>query len=276
MDPVSLHDLGPLLMVTPVMLAWTSSTGGLRPRKASSSVRVLLVDGSSTFRNGLRHALEESRGTVVVDQCGSASEAIRRCGRLEVDVAVVDVDLPDKSGIELCHFLARERPEILVVLLGQRDWDVYLAAARAARAHGYLMRTAPTAELVSAIRDARRRSLFTPEQLDRISTWGWTVGRKLLSLRPREWEVLWLVAAGRTNREIAEELVLSENTVEKHVSAMLSKLGVKSRVALLAFLLENHLDVLSPAGQERKSHVQAWWDTVAPELSDDPTPSSKS
>lgn len=259
MSTAGLTEMGRLLLMSPLLFTWAGSPG--RPTSGSDGtpLRVLLLDGCSTFRQGLRQALEEAPGITVVGEGGTAAEGMALLERVQADVAVVDVDLPDRSGIELCRQLVRERPELVVLLLSQWDWDVYLAAARAALAQGFLLRQQPTAELVRAIRDSRQRKLFTSEQLERIGTWVANVGQLLITLTPRQWDVLWLVAAGMSNRDIASHMSLSENTVEKHIGAILGKLGLPSRASLLGFILQNHLEVLNPPGHWPKVAVHEWW-----------------
>jgi DNA-binding CsgD family transcriptional regulator len=106
--------------------------------------------------------------------------------------------------------------------------------------------------------------LVSPEQLDRVARWSSTVGHMLRTLTPRQWDGLWLVAAGMNNRQIAVELNLSENTIETHIGAILGKLAMPSRASQLAFILQNHLEVLNPPGQRRQASFQEWWVTHVP------------
>jgi DNA-binding NarL/FixJ family response regulator len=117
---------------------------------------------------------------------------------------------------------------------------------------------------VQAVCEARERGLYTSEQLRRIQRFQREVGEPLGALGEREREVLRLVVRGRANQEIAEDLVLSVNTVEKHVSNLLHKLGVRSRVGLVAFVLEHRLDVLAAAGEGQESAGDEWWVPVLP------------
>lgn len=213
-------------------------------------VRVLVVDESFIFRAGLKCALEADGGFTVVGTLGDAEEARHAARASEPDVAIVDAHLPDESGIALCRHLTTAHGELAVLVLASFDWDIYLAAAWAAGATGFLLKSTPIRHLIDGLRWALARPLYTPEQLSRVYAWERNVGERLALLAPRERHILRLVATGRTNRDIAETLMLSENTVEKHVGALLKKVGAQSRTALLAFILRNHLDVLSePYGQ---------------------------
>jgi DNA-binding NarL/FixJ family response regulator len=112
-----------------------------------------------------------------------------------------------------------------------------------------LLRSAPIRELRAAIRQAAAAQLWTTAQLQRAEAYQQNVGRRLAALAPRERQIFWLLAAGLSNREMAARLAVSENTLEKHVGAILRKTELRSRKALLAFVLQHHLDALAdPAG----------------------------
>jgi len=218
---------------------------------ASPVERVLLVDPSDAFRAGLRQAFLAGRARPALAEAGSAAEAAALAARLRPDAAVVEAELPDGSGVALCRALVAAAPGVAVVVLSQADWDVYLAGAWAAGAAGFLLKRVPAAEVVRAVRRAAAGPLFSAEQLGRIRAWRRAVDGRLEALGAREREVLRLVAAGASNREIAQALTLSESTVEKHVGALLRKLAVPSRTGLLAFILRHHLDAWSglPGGR---------------------------
>lgn len=220
--------------------------------------RALLVDGCATFRVGLHQALDAERDLEVVGQAGTGSDAMRLGDLLRPDVAIVDVHLPDRSGLDVCRQLVSMGSVSSVLVLSNFDWDIYLAGAWAAGARGFLLKSAETREIVSALRQITWGDLYTEEQLQRVHFWGKSVGESLLSLALRELEVLRLVAAGRSNREIARLLELSENTVEKHVGSLLRKLGVSSRTGLLALILQHHLEVADGPAQWRKSVIREW------------------
>jgi DNA-binding NarL/FixJ family response regulator len=181
----------------------------------------------------------------VVATAETAGEAHSLEHAAEADVALVDIDLTGGSGFETCRWLLGQRPSIAVLMLSFCDWDIYLAEARDAGAAGFLLRSAPASEVIQAIGQVRRGPVFTDSQLERITAWRCGVGEQVATLAPREWEVLWLLSSGITNREIARRLDLSEHTVEKHVSSILHKLGVESRFALLAFIHRHQLGALA-------------------------------
>ena len=205
----------------------------------------MLIDSCRVHCEGLRHKLDKLSWLRVVGTAETAEEIHSLERAPDADVALVDVDLVGESGIETCRWLLTQQPAIAVLILSYWDWDVYLAAAYAAGGAGFLLRSAPTSELVQAIGQVGHGPIFTDKQVERITTWRRTAGDQLATLAPREWDVLWLLSQGIANREIAHRLDLSENTIEKHVSSILHKLGVESRFALLAFIHRYHLDALA-------------------------------
>jgi DNA-binding NarL/FixJ family response regulator len=209
------------------------------------TLRVLLIDSCLVFRDGLFSSLSQSTTLKVERRLCSAQELFDRGAKLAADIALVDIDLPDLSGIEVGQRLLSMDHKMKVVLLSYVDWDIYLLAAQTIQSCGLLLRNQPTADLVAALEKAASGPIWTLEQVKRIQAWKKTTGSLLRSLRQREWQVLRLVGLGRTNREIAEDLSVSENTVEKHISSILQKLNLTSRATIVVFLYTNHIDALN-------------------------------
>jgi DNA-binding NarL/FixJ family response regulator len=216
-----------------------------RSLKPTESLSVMLIDHSPAFRAGLRQAIERVRDMRVVCELAQGETVFEPGFHFEADVAVIDADLPDRSCIEVGHRLITQRPELVVLLLSDADWDVYLVAARAARAGGLLLRASEPAELTWAIRQAASAPIFSPEQIERVQRWSQVLGVRLRTLAPREWEVLWLVSEGLSNGDISKKLSLTDNTVEKHIGSIYEKLGLHSRGKLLALILAEHIEVIS-------------------------------
>ncbi|HVN56441.1 MAG TPA: response regulator transcription factor [Anaerolineaceae bacterium] len=208
-------------------------------------IGLMIVDSSQAFREGLASALRDHKEFELVGQLELADQVFAQEESLNADICIVDVDLRDRSGIEVMHWLRDKYPHTTVLLLSHWDWDVYLVAAQVAGAVGLLIRSTPLEVLFRQINSAYLGPIYTPGQIHRIKTWKKTVGDRLKKLSPREWEILWLLAMGHKNKLIAESLSLAENTVEKHVTNILEKVGLTSRSSLLAFIYLNHLDVLS-------------------------------
>jgi DNA-binding NarL/FixJ family response regulator len=220
---------------------------GTRVLKAEPKppIRIFLLDSCRTFGDGLELAIARSKTLQVVGRACSATEAFENNAIPPADVAVVDIDLPDRSGFEVCQQLLKMAPTLSVVLIGYTDWDIYLLAAQTLHACGLLLRSQPTPDLIAGLEKAVTGPIFTLEQIRRIQTWRSTIGIKLKALQRREWQVLQLVALGKSNRDIAGQLSVSENTVEKHMSNVLQKLGVASRAMMMVFIYTHHLDALS-------------------------------
>ena len=207
-------------------------------------ITLLLVDDHAMVRRGLRLELAQAGDFEVVAEAGSVEEAVEQASQHHPQVAVIDIQLGGDSGIEACRHIAACCPATAVLMLTAFDWDVYLAQAWAAGAAGFVVKAADFEELVRAIRQAAAGwRLWTAEQVRRIRAWNEAVGEKLKTLTAREWEVLRLLAKGMGNKQIARTLKISENTVEKHVGAVLGKLGVASRQDLEALARQHRLEV---------------------------------
>lgn len=210
----------------------------------SSEIKVLLVLPGPGLRSGIRQLLINNDHQLSVDEATTPDEALASFGRGAPDVALLDAQMPANGGFALCRQLVELRPELPVLLLTALDWDSVLTESWKAGAVGVLTKDADADALVQAVRQAAEgRRLFTSEQRRKIRIWEHAVGGRLAALTVREWDVLRLIAKGKTNREICEELVLSPKTIEKHVSSILSKSGLRFRTELVAFLLEHHLEI---------------------------------
>lgn len=207
-------------------------------------ITVLLADHHPIMRRGLRVELEQDQRLAIVAEARSVAEAVEKAVRLRPQVAIVDMQLPNKSGVEACRQIIKRRPGTAVLILSAFNWDACLAKAWEAGAAGFVVKEVKPKELIQAIRQAAQGDrVYTREQLRRIQSWQEVVGHQIKALTEREWEVLRLVVAGRRNREIAATLLLSENTIKKHISVLLQKLGSGSRQRLIAFTVQHHLEV---------------------------------
>ncbi|RXR24749.1 response regulator transcription factor [Oerskovia turbata] len=207
-------------------------------------IRVYLLDDHEIVRRGLKGVLEADGQVVVVGESGSAREATRVLPSLAPDVAVLDVRLPDGSGIEVCRELHSSAPEVRSLILTSYDDDEALFAAIMAGACGYLLKVIAGSDVVEAVRRvADGQSLIDPaltaRVLERVRS-GPSEEPALASLSEQEHNVLTLIAEGLTNRQIASQMVLSEKTVKNYVSSILMKLGLESRTqaAVLATKLQ--------------------------------------
>lgn len=204
------------------------------------AIRVFLVDDHELVRGGERHLLEREQDVVVVGECGSATEAVRRIPAVKPDLAIVDVRLPDGSGIDVCRHVRSVDPSIATLIVTSYDDDEAFAAAVLAGASGFVIKSIKGAGLVEAVhRVAAGDNLLDENRRERLrATWrhGTDSGTRLGDLTPQERRILDLVAAGMTNRQIGETVQLAEKTVKNYVTSILAKLGVESRTQAAVYL----------------------------------------
>ncbi|MDK9498087.1 response regulator transcription factor [Streptomyces katrae] len=202
--------------------------------------RVLIVDDHPLFREGLRAALESTGGAVVVAEAETGGEVPDAVDRHRPDVVVMDLSLPDVSGIEATRRLAGTHPGLPVLMLTMSDDDGSLLAALQAGARGYVVKGAGSEEVLHALRTvAAGGAVIGSEIAARLSELlaggrRRDAGQLFPSLTSREVEVLELIARGHDNRRIARELVLSEKTVRNHITHVFEKLQVTSRAEAVA------------------------------------------
>ncbi len=205
-------------------------------------LRVLLVDDHEVVRSGVKALLQATEDIVVTAEAGTIREAVDEADRTRPDVVVMDVRLADGSGIEATREIRAKHPKTQVVMLTSFADDEALFASIMAGASGYVLKQVKSGELVRAIRTVGKgESLLDPAVtnavLDRLRRGKHLLkDEKLARLSPQEERILSLVADGKTNREIGEELNLAEKTVKNYVSSILSKLEVARRAEAAAYL----------------------------------------
>lgn len=209
--------------------------------ESSKPIRVMVVDDHEVVRQGLRATLEAA-GMTVIAEAGTVADAVERAMTTGPDIIVMDVRLADGSGIEATREIRAQRPDVRVVMLTSFADEDALFASILAGASGYVLKQVRSSDLVRSIRAVvDGQSLLDPAVtgavLDRLRK-GKDLLRdeKLARLSPQEERILTLVAEGKTNREIGEDLGLAEKTVKNYVSAILSKLEVTRRAEAAAYL----------------------------------------
>jgi DNA-binding NarL/FixJ family response regulator len=204
------------------------------------STRVLLVDDHEIVRRGLAAMLASQPDIEVVGEAGTADEAVRRVGLDSPDVVVMDVRMPERSGIEACREIRAAFPEVKVLMLTSYADEEALMASIMAGAAGYVLKRVRGADLIEDIRRvARGESLLDPAMVQRLFDrlrHGAREDPKLAALTDQERRIVTLIAEGRTNREIAEELFLAEKTVKNYVSTILAKMGMSNRSEAAAYV----------------------------------------
>jgi DNA-binding NarL/FixJ family response regulator len=205
-------------------------------------IRVMLVDDHEVVRQGIRALLQTAGGIAIAGEAGGVRESIEIAESARPDVVVMDVRLVDGSGIEACREIRAARPQTKVIMLTSFADDEALFASIMAGAAGYVLKQVKGDELVRSIRAvAEGGSLLDPAVtgavLDRLRRGKHLLkDERLARLSPQEERILTLVAEGKTNREIGEELHLAEKTVKNYVSSILSKLEVARRAEAAAYL----------------------------------------
>ncbi|HKT01459.1 MAG TPA: response regulator transcription factor [Rugosimonospora sp.] len=214
-------------------------------------IKVLIVDDHKVVRQGLRFLLEQEEGIEVVGECADGAAALRALPALEPGVVLLDLFMPGENGIEVLTQIKRERPGTEVLMLTSSTADEHLLAAVRAGALAYLPKTAGVDQVVASVRAAARgESLLEPRiaaRLVREVREASPRPKPLHQLSPREVEVLAVLARGRSNREIAKSLAISEETVKAHVSSILGKLRLADRTQAAIFGLQQGLVALDEA-----------------------------
>ncbi len=212
------------------------------PSSQAHSLRLLVVDDHEVVRKGLVALLDRREGFEVVAEAGTVAEALEAARRFKPDLVVMDVRLPDGSGVEACREIRSEFPETRVVMLTSYPDEEAVLSAIIAGASGYLLKQIRARDLISALETVGRGgSLLDPavtekvlERIRRIATGGQS--DELAALTAQEQRILMLVAEGMTNKEIAAEIFLSDKTVKNYVSSILAKLNLERRAQAAAYV----------------------------------------
>jgi len=210
-------------------------------------LRLLVVDDHEVVRQGLVALIERREKFQVVAEAGSVEEALDAVRKFQPDLVVMDVRLPDGSGIEACREIRAEFPATRVVMLTSYPDEEAVLSAIIAGASGYLLKQIRARDLVQALESVGRgESLLDPavtekvlERVRRIASGTYT--DELAQLTAQEQKILQLVAEGKTNKEIAQEVFLSDKTVKNYVSSILSKLNLQRRAQAAAFVAKHRL-----------------------------------
>jgi DNA-binding NarL/FixJ family response regulator len=210
-------------------------------------LRLLVVDDHEVVRQGLVSLLDRRERFQVVAEAGTAAEAVEMTRKFEPDLVIMDVRLPDGSGIEACREIRAEFPATRVVILTSYPDEEAVLSAIIAGASGYLLKQIRSRDLLSALESVGRgESLLDPavtekvlDRVRRIATGTYT--DEMAQLTQQEQKILLLVAEGKTNKEIASEVFLSDKTVKNYVSSILSKLNLERRAQAAAFVARHRL-----------------------------------
>lgn len=212
-------------------------------------VRVLLVDDHAVVRAGLRMLFAADNGLEIIGEAENGAEGVRKACELRPDVVLMDISMPDMNGIEATRRIKAQCPEVAVLALTMHEDDQYFFEMLSAGASGYVPKRAAPNDLLSAIHAVRNGGMFLFPSVARLLVNDYLHKREqpgaalrgFEELTEREREVLVLIAEGRNNPEIAEALVISIKTVNRHRENIMAKLNLHSRVELVRYAIEKGL-----------------------------------
>jgi len=207
---------------------------------APADLAVMIVDDHEVVRRGIAEVVERAEGMTVVAEAGTVAEAVQRAGLVRPDVLLVDLQLPDGTGIDVIREVHAARPEARCVVLTSFDDDAALAAALDVGAVAYLLKTVRGAEIADVVRAVGAGRVLLDERT--VTRRRRTHDDPTADLTPSELKVVELIGEGFSNREIADRLSIAEKTVKNHITSLLAKMGLQRRtqVAAWAAARRNH------------------------------------
>ncbi len=207
-------------------------------------IRVVVADDHAIVREGLKHLLSEAGDMQIVGEAKNGNEALERIRALDCDVLLMDMSMPGKSGIELIRQVHAEKPKLRILVLSMHEEHQYAVRAIRAGAAGYLTKESATLQLVEALRKVAAGGAFISAEVAQQLALGampGATGPLHAALSDREYQILLLIAQGRSISEIAEQLFLSVKTVSTHKSNILSKMHMTTQAELIRYALANRL-----------------------------------
>ena len=207
-------------------------------------INVMIVDDHAILRAGLKQVLSETDDIDVVAEGGSANDAINLCRTQDADVMLLDITLPDRSGIEALQYIKKDNPRLAVLMLSMHREDQYALRALKAGASGYLCKQSASDELVDAVRMVAKGKKYISAAVGEIlANQVLTESDKPLHdmLSNREYETLLLIASGLSATEIAEKLSLSVKTISMYRTRLLEKMQLKHNAELTHYAIKNNL-----------------------------------
>ncbi len=216
-----------------------------------TKIRVLLVDDHPILRKGLQMVIKSQRDMDVTGEAGSAEEAMKLCGKMTFDVAIVDLSLPDRSGVELIREIKSCYSELKILVLTMHEDEAFIRTVIAEGGNGYLLKKAVDEELVLAIRAVARGEMVLDPSLTRdllnSVIGGYFKDKKSgkgdMPLSARQKEILAMVAQGYTDRQISEKIHISVKTVESHKARIKEKLNVIHRSELVQYANKHNISI---------------------------------
>ncbi|HLA98058.1 MAG TPA: response regulator transcription factor [Anaerolineales bacterium] len=209
-----------------------------------SEIRLLLVDDHEVVRTGLRMLLESCEDMLIIGEASSGGEALQRIKQLNPDVVVMDLTLPDISGIEVTRLILQDQPEVCIIALTIHEDEQYFFEMLRAGASGYVPKRAAPEHLINAVRAAHKGEVYIHPALAKILVKDFlryspdeSEADDIQELTPREIEVLELLADGLNNEEVAARLYISPHTVARHRENIMRKLNLHRRIDLVRYAI---------------------------------------
>lgn len=212
-------------------------------------IRLMLVDDHAVLRDGLRNIISVVEDIEVVGEAVSGDDALDQVEKCQPDMILMDINMPVKNGVEVTGILKRKYPHIKILILTMHSHEEYFMSAIREGADGYLLKDAPSDQVIEAIRTvARGESVIHPSMTKKLLAFHQQIQTEQedTTLTEREKEVLLCLVEGLSNKEIADRLFISDKTVKIHVSKIFKKLNVKSRSQVIIHAVQHQLVPIPP------------------------------
>lgn len=207
-------------------------------------IKILIADDHAVVRKGLKQILAETSDIIATDEAINGQEVLEKIRKNDYDIVMLDISMPGRNGLDILKQVKNEKPEMSVLILSMHPEEQYAVRALKAGASGYLTKDSAPDELILAIRKiSQGRKYITSSLAERLAFYLEVDSEKPLheALSDREYEVMRMIASGKTVREIAEELFLSIKTISTYRSRILEKMGMKNNTELVHYALKNRL-----------------------------------
>jgi len=207
-------------------------------------IKILIADDHAVVRKGLKQILAETTDIVAADEAINGQEVLEKIRKNDYDIVMLDISMPGRNGLDILKQVKNEKPEMSVLILSMHPEEQYAVRALKAGASGYLTKDSAPDELILAIRKiSQGRKYITSSLAERLAFYLEVDSEKPLheALSDREYEVMRMIASGKTVKEIAEELFLSIKTISTYRSRIMEKMGMKNNTELVHYALKNRL-----------------------------------
>ncbi len=212
-----------------------------------ANVKMLLADDHEIVRDGLKTLIGSQHGLDIVAEAENGIQALKACGEHEIDLIIMDVNMPEMDGIEATKMIKEKYPDVKILALTMSDNDVHIRKMIEAGASGYILKNAGREELKKAVQSLMEGKHYFSDSatqsvmMELVRSKGKSKGVGPADITDREVEVLELIVKEHTNQEIAEKLFISVRTVDAHRRNLLQKTGARNTAGLVRYALENHL-----------------------------------